>query len=170
MRGIARSTAAACVWSGRVEMRAAVTVQKNVRSLLDRKVVRVAQQDKQRRAEHFASTRIAVKWRVFRAKQDVARRRAERETEARVQAEEGYGEARTALAIEAAAELLSAVTRLQVGGRNACSCMCTAAYTHGMASACPCPCARARWASRSGWSISRESPPRASCADRLITW
>ena len=68
VRGIARSTAAACVWSGRVEMRAAVTVQKNVRSLLDRKVVRVAQQDKQRRAEHFASTRIAVKWRVFRAK------------------------------------------------------------------------------------------------------
>ena len=133
MRGIARSTAAACVRSGRVEMRAAVTVQKNVRSVLNRKLVRVAQQGKQGRAEHFASTRIAVKWRVFRAKQDVARRRAERETEARVQAEEGYGEARTALAIEAAAELLSAVARLQVGGRSGCSRMYTAAYTHRMA-------------------------------------
>ena len=113
-------------------MRAAVTVQKNVRSVLNRKLVRVAQQGKQGRAEHFASTRIAVKWRVFRAKQDVARRRAERETEARVQAEEGYGEARTALAIEAAAELLSAVARLQVGGRSGCSRMYTAAYTHRM--------------------------------------
>ena len=133
MRGIARSTAAACVRSGRVEMRAAVTVQKNVRSVLNRKLVRVALQGKQGRAEHFASTRIAVKWRVFRAKQDVARRRAERETEARVQAEEGYGEARTALAIEAAAELLSAVARLQVGGRRGYSRMYTAAYTHRMA-------------------------------------
>ena len=114
-------------------MRAAVTVQKNVRSVLNRKLVRVALQGKQGRAEHFASTRIAVKWRVFRAKQDVARRRAERETEARVQAEEGYGEARTALAIEAAAELLSAVARLQVGGRSGCSRMYTAAYTHRMA-------------------------------------
>ena len=125
-RGIARSTAAACVRSGRVQMRAAVTVQKNVRSVLNRKLVQVAQQGKQGRVEHFASTRIAVKWRVFRAKQDVARRRAERETEARVQA-------RTALAIEAAAELLSAVARLQVGGQSGCSRIYTAAYTRRMA-------------------------------------
>ena len=149
-------------------MRAAVTVQKNVRSLLNRKLVRVAQQDKQRRAEHFASTRIAVKWRVFRAKQDMARRRAEREAEARVQAEEGYGEARTALAIEAAAELLSAVARLQVGGRRGYSRMYTAAYIRTAWHAA-CPCARTRWASRSGWSISRDGPPRASCAGRAIT-
>ena len=107
-------------------MRAAVTVQKNVRSVLNRKLVQVAQQGKQGRVEHFASTHIAVKWRVFRAKQDVARRRAERETEARVQA-------RTALAIEAAAELLSAVARLQVGGQSGCSRIYTAAYTRRMA-------------------------------------